>query len=626
MLCPSPEARRRPRRGDGPAVVTSATANRPLLAGLLAALVLTAYWPALDAGFVWDDDDYVVENTTLRSVDGLRRIWLDFEATPQYYPMVHSTFWVEYQLWQLNPTGYHLVNILLHALAAVLVWRVLAQLGLPGPWLAAAIFAVHPVHVESVGWITERKNVLSAVFYLTSLLAYLRAAGIGTGSVDEHSSRRSYALSLAAFACALLSKTVSGSLPAVILLLLWWRNGGITRRDLRLVLPYLLLAAAFGVLTVQLETQHVGAVGWEWDLSFVDRVLVAGRALWFYAAKLLWPDPLIFNYPRWKIDAGSWQAFLYPVSALALVATLFLARGRIGRGPVVAVLIFAGTLFPALGFFDLYPMRYSFVADHFQYLASLGLIAPFAVVAARLGDRVAAGRGAPARVVALLLLGTLATLTWNQARAYRDLETLWRDTLAKNPDSWLAHDNLGILLQQSGRLEEAIGHFRDALRIEPRHHEGYNNLGSAMRARGDLDEALRQLRRSLEVEPDYIPAHNNLGLTHHDRGEYDDATRSFENALRIDPSFTAAHTNLGITLAAQGRLEEAALHHRAALRLDPDLAEAHTNLAAVLVEQGKLDEAIAHLQRVVELQPDSQAAKQNLRRVQKHRARRLQRR
>jgi len=604
--------------------MTSLSVNRPVLAGLLAALVLAAYWPALDAGFVWDDDAYVIENTTLRSVDGLRRIWLDFEATPQYYPMVHSTFWLEYQLWQLNPSGYHLMNILLHMLAAVLAWRVLAQLGLPGSWLAAAIFAVHPVHVESVGWITERKNVLSAVFYLVSLLAYLRAAGIGAGPFDERSSRRLYALSLVAFACALLSKTVTGSLPAVILLLLWWQNGRIARRDVRLVLPFFLLAAAFGVLTIQLETHHVGAVGWEWDFSFVDRVLIAGRALWFYAAKLLWPDPLIFNYPRWKIDAGGWQAFLYPVSALVLVATLFLARGRIGRGPVVAVLIFVGTLFPALGFFDLYPMRYSFVADHFQYLASLGLIALFATLAARLAGRVFAGRIAPARGVALLLLSTLAALTWNQAHAYRDLETLWRDTLAKNPDSWLAHDNLGIILQQRGRLEEAIGHFRDALRIEPKHHEGYNNLGGAMRVRGDLDEALVQLRRSLEVAPNYIPAHNNLGLTHHDRGEYGAAARSFESALRLDPGSTAAHTNLGVTLAAQGRLEDAALHHRAALQADPNLAAAHTNLASVLVKQGELDEAIMHLQRVAELQPDSQAAKQNLRRVQKHRVRRLQ--
>jgi tetratricopeptide (TPR) repeat protein len=603
--------------------MTSPASNRSLLAGLLVAATLAAYWPALDAGFVWDDDDYVVENTALRSADGLARIWLDFEATPQYYPMVHSTFWVEYQLWQLNPAGYHLVNVLLHALAALLVWRVLAQLGVPGSWLAAAIFALHPVHVETVAWITERKNVLSAVFYLAALLAYLRAAGVGGSTPDERASKRSYALSLIAFAGALLSKTVTGSLPAVILLLLWWQKGGISRRDVLLVLPFLLLSAAFGVLTIQLETQHVGAVGWEWDLTFVERGLIAGRALWFYAGKLLWPNPLIFSYPRWQVDAASWQAFLYPVATLALVATLFLARGRIGRGPVTAVLVFAGTLFPALGFFDVYPMRYSFVADHFQYLASLGLIAGFAALVVRFAGRVPAGSAMPSRVVVLLLLATLAALTWNQARVYRDLETLWRDTLAKNPESWLAHDNLGVLLQQRGRLEEAIGHFRAAIRIEPDHHEGYNNLGSALRERGEPDAALAQLRRSLEVEPDYFPAHNNLGLTQHDRGVYDEAVRSFEYALRLDPSSAAAHTNLGVTLAAQGRLEEAARHHRAALQADPALAGAHTNLAAVLVEQGRIDEAIEHLQRVVELQPDSQAAKQTLRRVQKYRVRLL---
>jgi tetratricopeptide (TPR) repeat protein len=605
--------------------MSPAISNKALLAGLLVAMTLAVYRPVLDNGFIWDDDDYVVENPTLRTPEGLRRIWLDFGATPQYYPMVHTTFWIEYQLWRLEPAGYHVVNVLLHALGVVLLWRLLSLLQLPGAWLAAAIFAVHPVNVESVAWVTERKNVLSGVFYLASLFAYLRAAGVGTGSAGDPGSVRLYGLSLVSFACALLCKTVTGSLPAVILLVLWWKRGRIGWAEVRPLLPFFLLAVGFGALTVQLETQHVGAVGRDWDLSFADRCLVAGRALWFYAFKLLWPTPLVFNYPRWEIDAGHWPPYLFPAAVLVAVAALWTARRRIGRGPLVAVLIFAGTLFPALGFFDVYPMRYSFVADHFQYLASLGLIALFAAGAATGAARVFHGRRGSPPVAAAILLAVLGVLTWHQAQVYRDNETLWRDTLAKNPASWMAHLHLGAIADDRGRVEEAIQHYRESLRIQPVQPEAYNNLGSALRAQGDLDEAIAQLRRSLDVEPTYVFAHNNLGLVYHDRGEYDAAVRHFQRGLEIRPDFAAAHTNLGITLAARGQRDEAIRHHRAALRIDPDLVQAHNNLASALLERGEVDAAIAHLSRIVDLLPESRAAKKNLRAALRLRARRSER-
>jgi len=594
-------------------MAAAATRSRTALGvAALVAMTFVAYAPVVDNGFIWDDDDYVTENTRLQSLEGLGEIWLDYEATPQYYPLVHSSFWVEYQLWGLAPLGYHVVNVLLHALAAFLLWRVLSALGVPGAWLAAAIFALHPVHVESVAWVTERKNVLSGVFALGSLLAYIRAGGVVDDTSGGRSTRRMYGLALLAFACALLSKTVTGSLPAVILLLVWWKRGRVGGRDLGLLLPFFLLAFAFGALTVQLESQHVGASGPQWDLSFVERCTIAGRALWFYAAKLLWPDPLIFNYPRWAIDAGRPVAYLAPLAAAGAILGLFFARGVCGRGPLVAVLIFAGTLFPALGFFDVYPMRYSFVADHFQYLASASLIALFAAGVARAADRPAAGT-APMAVVAVLVLTVLGLRTFQQVQVYRDQETLWRDTLVKNTRSWLAHDALGVIAERRGDLEEAISHFRRSIEIEPRQHEGYSKLGNALRRSGDLDGAIVEVRRSIEIEPRSIAAHNTLGLAHHDRGEFDAAAVSFERAIEIHPENAAAYTNLGITRAAQGRLDSAAAHHREALRIAPDLAAAHTNLASVLLAQGKSKEAIAHLARAVELDPTSMTARKNLR-------------
>jgi tetratricopeptide (TPR) repeat protein len=602
--------------------MSPAVSSRALLAGLLFAMTLVAYRPVLDNGFVWDDDEYVVENPMLRSAEGLQRIWLDFGSTPQYYPLVHTTFWAEYHLWRLDPVGYHVVNVLCHALAALLLWRVLVLLQLPGAWLAAAIFAVHPVYVESVAWITERKNVLSGVFYLASLFAYLRAEGIGNDAPGDRESSRFYALSLSSFACALLCKTVTGSLPAVILLVLWWKRGRVGWSDVRLLLPFLVLAVGFGALTAQLETKHVGAAGRDWGLSFLDRCLVAGRALWFYASKLLWPSPLVFNYPRWEIDAGHWRAYSYPAAALAVLAALWAGRRRIGRGPLVAVLIFAGTLFPALGFFDVYPMRYSFVADHFQYLASLGLVSLFAAGAARAAARISRGRRGPPAAAAAMLLAVLGSLTWSQVQVYRDRETLWRDTLAKNPMSWMAHVNLGTIIEERGQVEEAIRHYRESIRIQPIQPEAYNDLGSALRTQGKLDEAAAQLHRSLEIDPLYVLAYNTLGLVYHDRGEYDEAIRQFQRALEIHPDFAAARTNLGVTLGALGRWDEAIRQQREALRIDPDLPQAHNNLASALLQRGEVDEAIAHLARVVELLPESDLAKRNLRSALRLRARR----
>ncbi|MFQ5416669.1 MAG: tetratricopeptide repeat protein [Myxococcota bacterium] len=591
----------------------SPAARRAALAGLLLVLTAVAYARVVENGFIWDDDVYVYENPNLTSLAGLRRIWLELGATPQYYPLVHTSYWVEHALWGLDPRGYHVVNALLHALGALLLWRVLARLAVPGAWLAAAIFALHPVNVESVAWVTERKNVLSGALYLAALLAYLRSAGFGPDPPDESRANRYYALSLVAFAGALLSKTVTGSLPAVILLLTWWKRGRVGWPDVRQLAPFFALVVAFGPLTLLLEKQLVGAKGWEWDHSALERVLIAGRALWFYAAKLVWPHPLIFNYPRWEIDAGRALSYLYPAAAVALGVGLWAARERIGRAPLVATLVFAGTLFPALGFFDVYPMRYSFVADHFQYLAGAALIALFAAGAVGLARRLFPGTALPPSIAAAALLAVLGILTWRQVPIYRDHETLWRDTLAKNPESWMALDTLGVIHQRRGELDRAISYFRESVRVCPEQPEAYNNLGIALRMGGKLDESIAVLRQALELDPDYHLAQNSIGLALHALGEYELAADHFRRALHVHPAFAAAHTNLGITLAASGRRDDAIEHHRMALQLDPGLAQAHNNLAVLLLREREFGEAIRHLAMVVKLDPDSAEAKQKLR-------------
>ncbi|MCP4901658.1 MAG: O-GlcNAc transferase, partial [bacterium] len=344
---------------------------------LLLVLTASAYFPVVSCGFIWDDDAYVERNGNLQGVRGLYRIWFDVTATPQYYPMVHTTYWFEYQLWELKPAGFHVTNVLLHWIAAVLLWRILSLLNVPGAWLIAAVFGLHPVHVESVAWITERKNVLSAVFYLGSALAYLRCK-LGSGS------RWLSTVSLLLFVAALLSKTVTATLPAALLLILWWKRERLCREDVRELLPFFALSLAFGMLTAWLEVHHVGALGDEWSLTFLERTLLAGKIVCFYIWKLLWPSNLTFIYERWNANFHSAWQLAFPAAVTAVLLTLWGLRNRLGRGPLVAVLFFIGTLFPALDFFDVYPMRYSFVADHFQYLASIGIIALVIGGAARL--------------------------------------------------------------------------------------------------------------------------------------------------------------------------------------------------------------------------------------------------
>ena len=331
--------------------------------------VFRAYQPAWRAGFIWDDPAHVTR-PSLRSLDGLARIWFEVGATQQYYPLLHSAFWVEHRLFGGTATGYHLVNIALHALNAAMLGLILRRLRVPGAVLAAGIFALHPVMVESVAWVSELKNVLSGFFYFSAALAYLR--------FDAERSRRAYTLALVLFVLGLLCKTVTATLPGALLVILWWQRGRLSwRRDVLPVVPFFIIGAAAGILTAWVEQGMLKEDGAEYDFSLVERSLIAGRAICFYAGRLLWPANLIFVYPRWVVSQSAWWQYLFPAAVLLVLAALWRWRAQ-ARGPLAGALFFTGTLFPALGFVNVFPFIYSFVADHFQYLASLGIIVPFA--------------------------------------------------------------------------------------------------------------------------------------------------------------------------------------------------------------------------------------------------------
>lgn len=625
------------RRKAAVRLLRTSAARYAALALALSAATFVVYQPALRGRFLWDDERHVTA-PQLQPLAGLRQIWLEPAVTQQYYPLLHTAFWLEHRAFGDQPMPYHAVNIALHVLAAVLLYAVVRQLGLSGAALAAAIFALHPVQVESVAWISELKNTLSAVCYLAAVLVYLR--------FDASRRWLWYAAAFGLFCLALLTKTVTATLPAAILVLLWWKRGRLDfRRDIRPVLPLLFLGAAAGLLSAWMERKLVGAEGGEFALSPLDRVFIAGRATWFYVGKLVWPAQLTFIYPRWQIDAGVWWQYLFPAAALALLIALFVLRRR-ARWPLAAALYFGGTLFPALGFVNVYPFRYSFVADHFQYLACIGLIVPVAAIAAwsaRSRSMAVRGTALAASTGALI---ALALAAHEQSKTYVDSETLFRTTIERNPGCWMAYSNLGKTLAASAQLQEAIANYRKSLELKPDEIGTANNLGVALLLMGDNSlaadqfrhvlalapdaadtranlasalvglgkprEAIDESERALAATPNSAIALNSLALALARVGRHDEARRQCLKALDHQPGFAPAYITLGNICSQSGQTSEALADYRRALAIDPRLAEAHNNLGSMLERSGKPNEAIAEYRAALQINPRLSTVHNNL--------------
>lgn len=576
---------------------------RCCLVSFLLAATFLAYQPAWRGEFIWDDDGHVTK-PELRSVSGLVRIWIEPNATQQYYPLTHSVFWLQHKLWGDSKVGYHLVNIFLHTLAASLLFLILRRLEIPGAWLAAAIFALHPVQVESVAWISELKNTLSAVLYLGAALVYLQ--------FDQTRKRKFYAAAFGLFVLALLSKTVVASLPAALLVIFWWKRGKARgRQDISPLVPFFAVGIVAGLFTAWVERKFIGAVGSEFDFSLVERCLIAGRAFWFYAAKLGWPFNLVFSYPRWEINQNIWWQYLFPAFAVLVLSAAWMMRRR-WRGPLAGLLFFVGTLFPALGFFNIFPFRYSFVADHFQYLASLGMISLFSAGVVLMLRRWSSLSRPLGNGICVTLVAFLGFLTWSQARIYKNSETLWRDTLAKNPACSLAHNSLGSDLAVRGQTDQAIEHFIASLRLNPKDYTAHSNWAAALVRKGNIEEAIAHYELALALNPDFAKARLNLGDVLAGRGKIREALVQYETALKFNPSWIPAHYGAALMLEQLGRLDEAIEHYLATVRIDPNHAGAYNNLGHLLARKGRTDEALACSSKAVSLNPNSSQAHYNL--------------
>ena len=599
-------------------------------------LTIGAYFPLWRAGFVWDDVAVLTDNPWIHAADGLRTVWFQTD-----FPLTLAGFWCEWRLWGNHPFGYHLINVLLHVVNATLLWRVLRLLRIRGAWLAGVVFAVHPVCVASVAWISEFKNTLSLLFCLLSFLWYLRAderkseiqnskyrSPLRTSHFAFRTSRW-YWLSLFAFLLALLSKTTVVVLPLVLLLCCWWRQGRVTSRNLLRVAPFFGLAIVFGLLSVWFQTHQAVKPGAPSPDHLTTRLIGGSWALWFYLFKAVLPINLSALYPRWDIDPGSLISY---VPGMAWVAALLLSwrhRRSWGRPVLFGMGYFTIALLPVLGVFDTAFFAYSRVADHWQYLALVGVVAlASSVVAMESAVRQQTGVvNAKGRFPGLLharacfsvrvcltvgLIGALFFLTWQRAMVYRSDYTLWRDTIRKNPHAWSAHNNLGRVLAEQGRVDEAIVHYVEAVRLNTNNALAHYNWGNALAAKNNFGGAVEQFRTALRLNPFLNEAHVNLGNALAVQGRLDEAVRHYVAFLRVTPDDASAHNNLANALSQLGRSEDAIRHYSQALEFEPGNPGTHFNLGLVLAGKGSLREAAGHFSTALKLKPDYEDARRQL--------------
>ncbi len=567
-----------------------------VLGALLFIATFAAYQPAWNGKPLWDDDQHITK-PSLQSLQGLLHIWTKPGATEQYYPVTHTLFWVEYRLWGDSTPGYHLMNILLHVLAAFMLVKLLRLLRVPGAWLAGALFALHPVEVESVAWITELKNSLSMVFFLGSLLLYLR--------FDLKREWKYRAGSLALFILAMLSKTSVVPLPAILLVIVWWKRGRLSwKKDCLPLIPFFLAGLFFSAVTMWVERKYVGTHGFEFEFSLPERFLIIGRGILFYLGKVAWPSPLIFIYPRWNVNAAEAWQYAFPFAALALGGALWLRRRR-SRAPLAVYLYFVFMLVPVVGFISQWAFRYSFVADHWVNLASLGPIvfvsALVAAVWAKTGKSLKLSIAATCGIVLVLL----AVLTWRQCRMYADSPTLYHTILEKNPACWMACNNLGTIMLDNGRVDEALGWFNRSLDINPDNAESITNLGNALTQLGRTDEAIARYQDAVNLNPRDFDALNGLGVVSMKAGKTDESIAWYRKALELNEDDELVHFNLGNALLKSGKPDEAIAQYRRALEINPLHTQAYNNLGGALMRVNRPDLAARVYLKALQTSPAS---------------------
>lgn len=614
------------------------TPMRKFILGVVAIflLALVAYWPLHTAGYIWDDGGWLVHNHFVHHWRGLWNIWFNPHDSIQYYPMVFTAFNIQWHIWGANPLGYHLLNIIMQATDAVLLWRILNALGLRSAWIAAAIWAIHPVQVETVGWVVEQKSLLSALFLFSAVLAWTRFADVaGERSADDPllTARqwKIYALATVSFILALCAKTDACVVPVVLLFVLAWKRGFINKRDVWLLVPWMILGFLAAWMTIHIEHGQAGAKGPGFHFSVTQHLIIAGKDLWFYPLKLFWPWPMMAVYPRWHIShLAAWE-WIFPVTAFAIPLIMLAFSRKIGRGPFVAICVYGLLISPLLGFIAFYTEEYTFVADHYQYLACIGIIVLFTEAAARFfsrlkrPDKPSNDLGVPAEgqasaavrgdtgglagwlgvAVSVLVLLVFGTMTWAQSEIYTPPLRVWTHNIKYSPDCWLAMEHVGVYEYGKGHVAAALVLFQRANELS--HGENLivnSNLGDVYRHLGQYAKAIPYYRRSLAVAGRQPPIIADLVDCYEKIGNWRQAYLDLLHGVKLLPRSADLQTKLGSMLARAGHAKRAIPHFRAAIKYEPRDTKALFGLASSLNAEGQWQEAIPYYRKALIASPD----------------------
>ncbi len=561
------------------------------MAGLLL-LTLAVYYPLRWGVFLWDDAAWLTNNPLIHHWRGFEIFWLSTKAMGevQYYPMTLSVLSIEYHLWGLQTLPYHLVNVLFQAANAVLLWLILRRLELSSAWLVAALFAIHPIQVETVGWVAEIKNLLSGFFYFLALLSFLKFIGVGPKAAALSSSANTeklyqnhqlYVISTILFLLGLLSKTAVCTLPVAILVILWWKDRWRDKEIVLRLIPWFIIAFIIGMVTVHVEHTSVGTHGADWRFTIGQRIFIAGHAFWFYIIKLLWPHPLLMIYPRWHL--GNSVGYIWAIAAVALFAFLWSMRDRMGRGPMAAMLFYLITIGPVLGFITFYTQLYSFVADHYQYLACIGPMVLAGELIYWLADKAGQWKHAVALAAATVLLVVLGWISFNQSKLY-DLDyTLWHYVYEHNRNSFIVKGLYGATLLERQEYGPAMVQLVAANAMHRHSLPVVFNLAAGYMVTGHFHRALHYYAWYLLHDPGAVDAWTNSANCLVALRAYEPAARDLAVALKLKPNFAAGWMELAHVSYLAGHLKYAEKFYRHAIRLDPVMAKVKLAISAKML-------------------------------------------
>ncbi len=578
-------------------------------AAVIIAAGLWIYWPALYGDWIWDDSMYLSQNPLMNDPARLWKAWFQPGSFVEYYPIEQTVQWFQWQLWHNDTFGYHLTNVLLHIVSALLLWRLLAKFGFSLAWLGGLIFVTHPVNVESVAWIVELKNTLSLPPFLWAMCAWI--------DYEEGKRRRDYLLAMGLFLAAMLCKITMAPFPVVILLYAWWRRGTITWSDLRASAPFfvislVLFGIAFGAgktfgQGVQLGTSDLLPMG-----GIYSRIALAGLSIAFYFSSFFLPVELLPIYPVWAADPPTLLQFLPWLVLGGAICWLWLKRETWGRHALLGLGFFLLNLSPFLAFGLTFHPRDSWVMNHFLYLPMIGLIGLVVAAIGTIDRRLSRTARAYSTGIVTLIIVLFSFQSHGYAAAFTNEETFWNYTLERNPGAWLPHNNLGKILLMENQLEEAKSHFEAALRLKPDYPEANANLGVTLVQMGQVGEGVEQFRHALNLNPNDAATHNNLGIVLAQTGHVSEALEQFADAVRVQPNYAEAHNNMGNALFLAGRSSEAIDQFQAAAQINPLYAAARDNLGMALAQAGHVREAMEQYQQALQINPNDDKARQNL--------------